>query len=123
MEMKALKQLGLILLILWVGQTIQVVWELSLPGNILGMIMLLLLLLTGIVPLKSVEKASDVLLSHLTFFFIPTGVGVMTVAYLFKGNIVPLIIILIAGMLVVMATTGLTVQLIIRRNAKKEGRE
>lgn len=120
--MKALKQLGLLLLILWIGQTIQAVFGLSLPGNVLGMMILLLLLLTGIIPLKLVEKASDVLLTHLTFFFIPTGVAVMTVAYLFEGNILRLFIIAIVGMLVVMATTGLTVQWIIRRNTRKKER-
>jgi holin-like protein len=118
--MTALKQLGLILLILWTGQTIQRVFDLSLPGNVLGMLILLLLLLTGILPLKLVEKISDVLLAHLTFLFLPTGVAVMKVAHLLSGNILKLIIVLFVSWFVVLITTGLTVQLFVRYRSGRE---
>ncbi|WP_409226761.1 CidA/LrgA family protein [Gudongella sp. SC589] len=119
--MTALKQLGLILLILWAGQTIQRVFGLSLPGNVLGMLLLLLLLLTGILPLKLVERISDVLLAHLTFLFLPTVVGIITVAHLLGDNLVWLLLILGVSLVVVMVTTGLTVQWLVRRRERKEG--
>ncbi len=119
--MTALKQLGLILLILWAGQTIQSIFSLSLPGNVLGMIILLLLLLTGILPLNLVEKISDVLLTHLTFLFLPTVVGIITVAHLLGDNLIWLMLILGASLVVVMVTTGLTVQWLVRKREGKEG--
>ncbi|WP_422485345.1 CidA/LrgA family protein [Gudongella sp. DL1XJH-153] len=118
--MTALKQLGLILLILWTGQTLQSMFGLSLPGNVLGMMILLFLLMTGILPLKLVEKAADVLLAHLTFLFLPTIVGVLTVAHLLGENLVLLLLILGVGIVVVMVTTGLTVQWILRSKEREE---
>ncbi len=93
---------------------------LSLPGNVLGMMILLFLLMTGILPLKLVEKAADVLLAHLTFLFLPTIVGVLTVAHLLGENLVLLLLILGVGIVVVMVTTGLTVQWILRSKEREE---
>ncbi len=118
--MTALKQLGLILLILWTGQTLQSVFGLSLPGNVLGMMILLFLLMTGILPLKLVEKAANVLLTHLTFLFLPTIVGVLTVAHLLGENLVLILLILGVALVVVMVTTGLTVQWVLRRKEREE---
>ena len=118
--MTALKQLGLILLILWTGQTIQSFFGLSLPGNVLGMIILLFLLMTGILPLKLVEKAANVLLAHLTFLFLPSIVGVITVAHLLGENLVLILLVLGVALVVVMVTTGLTVQWILKRKGREE---
>ncbi|MGM0396583.1 MAG: CidA/LrgA family protein [Bacillota bacterium] len=118
--MTALKQLGIILFILWTGQTIQSVFGLSLPGNVLGMMILLFLLWTGILPLKLVERISDVLLTHLTFLFLPSVVGIITVAHLLGDNLFSLLLILAVSLVVVMITTGWTVQWMVKRREGKE---
>ncbi|MDY0235169.1 MAG: CidA/LrgA family protein [Gudongella sp.] len=117
--METLKQLGIILLILWIGNFIQNIFSLALPGNVLGMIILLILLTTNILKLNSIERISETLLNHLTFLFIPTSVGIMTVLYLLKGNVISLLIIVYISLFVVMITTGLTVQFMINLKNKK----
>lgn len=119
--MKALKQLGIILLILWSGNLIQAIFELALPGNVLGMIILLILLTSNILKLSAIEKISTTLLNHLTFLFIPTAVGVITVLYLLKGNIASLLFIVFISFFVVMIVTGLTVQFMIKLRKNKRG--
>ena len=47
------------------------------PGNVLGMGLLLFLLSTGVVRVEWLEEAAELLLSHMALFFIPAGVGVM----------------------------------------------
>ena len=51
--------------------------SLALPGNLIGMLMLLTLLSSGIVRLSWVELGANVLLKHLAFFFVPIAVGLM----------------------------------------------
>ncbi len=119
--MTELKQLGIILMLLWVGQTVQGMFGLALPGNVLGMLVLLILLVTGLLKLKHVERVTEVLLGHLSFLFVPSIVGVMTVAYLFKGNVIKIFIIVFVSLIVVMVTAGRTVQWMLQRKNKKRG--
>ena len=119
--MTELKQLGIILMLLWVGQTVQGMFGLALPGNVLGMLFLLILLVTGLLKLKHVERVTEVLLGHLSFLFVPSIVGVMTVAYLFKGNVIKIFIIIFVSLLVVMVTSGRTVQWMLQRKNRKRG--
>lgn len=119
--MTELKQLGIILMLLWVGQTVQGMFGLALPGNVLGMLFLLILLVTGLLKLKHVERVTEVLLGHLSFLFVPSIVGVMTVAYLFKGNVIKIFIIVFLSLIVVMVTSGRTVQWMLQRKNRKRG--
>lgn len=119
--MTELKQLGIILLLLWIGQTLQGLFGLALPGNVLGMMLLLILLVTGVLKLENVERVTEVLLGHLSFLFVPSIVGVMTVAYLFKGNVIKIFIIIFVSLIVVMVTSGRTVQWMLQRKEKKGG--
>lgn len=117
--MKNLKQFGLILFILWIGNLLQGVFDLALPGNVIGMMILLVLLSSKILKLKSVENISSVLLDHLSFLFIPTAVGIITVLYLLEGNIAKLLFIVFISFFVVMIVTGLTIESLIRLKNKK----
>ena len=119
--MTELKQLGIIHMLLWVGQTVQGMFGLALPGNVLGMLLLLILLVTGLLKLKHVERVTEVLLGHLSFLFVPSIVGVMTVAYLFKGNVIKIFIIVFVSLIVVMVTSGRTVQWMLQRKNRKRG--
>lgn len=121
--MTELKQLGVILLLLWTGQTAQGILGLTLPGNVLGMMLLLIFLVTGVLKLKHVEKITDVLLAHLSFLFVPSIVGVMTVAYLFKGNVIKIFVIVFISLIIVMATAGWTVQWMLKKRETKGGEQ
>ena len=48
-----------------------------LPGNVLGVIVLSFLLLTGIIKESHISLAAEFLLRHLVFFFVPIAVGLM----------------------------------------------
>ena len=56
-----------------------VVWGtgVPLPGNLVGMLLLLVMLRVGVVRLEHVEEAAGLLLKHLNLFFIPLAVGLM----------------------------------------------
>ncbi len=68
---------GVLVACLLAGQGLKSVLHLILPGNILGLFILLALLLTGAVPLKWVESAARLLLWLLPFLFLPVFILAM----------------------------------------------
>jgi holin-like protein len=54
--------------------------DLPLPGNLVGMLLLLALLTSGVVRLSWIESGASLLLGHLAFFFVPIAVGLMAFA-------------------------------------------
>ena len=59
------------------GELLVAVTGLSLPGSIVGMLLLAAFLEMGWVKLEWVKAISDFLLSNLGFFFVPPGVALM----------------------------------------------
>lgn len=108
--MKLLKQMGIISGILFMGHLIEKIMRIPIPGTVLGMIILLLLLLTGIIKLRMIDEVSQFLLDHLTFFFLPAGVGLISQLDMVKEKWVPMLIVIVISTALVMIVTALTVQ-------------
>lgn len=53
---------------------------LPLPGNLIGMLLLLALLATGAIKLQWIERGATLLIRHLAFFFVPIAVGLLSYA-------------------------------------------
>lgn len=117
--MKLFREAIIILGIYLLGEFISQVLSLPIPGNILGMIILLVLLWTKVVKLDQIETISNFLLDHLAFFFIPAGVGLMTSVGIIKDSWLKLIVVCIATTIIIIASTGLIVQHITRKNTKR----
>lgn len=117
--MKLFREAIIILGIYLLGEFISEVLSLPIPGNILGMIILLFLLCTKIIKLEQIETIANFLLDHLAFFFIPAGVALMTSVDIIKDSWLKLIVVCIATTIIVIASTGLIVQYITRKNNKR----
>lgn len=117
--MKLFREAIIILGIYLIGELISKSFSLPLPGNILGMIILLILLCTKVVKVENVENVSDFFLSHLAFFFIPAGVGLISSFPSLKSNLVPILLICIITTAIVIVVTGLIVQFIINLKSSK----
>ena len=72
-----LLQVGVLYVFSLVGTWIQGVFHLSMPGSLIGMLMLFLLLSTRILPLKWFEEGAEKLLVFLPLFLIPSTTGLM----------------------------------------------
>lgn len=121
--MKLLREMLLVLAIYFVGDFISTGLHLPLPGNILGMIILLILLCTKIVKVEHVDNISTFLLDHLAFLFIPAGVGVLNAMNVLQGNITKLIIIVVTSTIVIMISTGTIVQTVMKIMDKKKNKK
>ena len=71
--MKIFREAIIIISIYLVGELISKGFSLPLPGNIIGMILLLFLLCTNIIKVEKVETISKFFIDHLAFFFIPAN--------------------------------------------------
>ena len=99
---------GLTLLLLFqlCGEFISRILDLPVPGNVLGMGLLLLALTTKLVDIKWLEEAAELLLSNLALFFVPAGVGVMVYGDLIAAEWLPISVATVLSTFVVMAVTG-----------------
>lgn len=85
------------------------------PGNLAGMVILLLLLASGIVRPAWVEPGATLLLRHLAFFFVPIAVGLMTLGEVLQAQGIPLLVVVLASAAAGVAASGLVTQAAARR--------
>ncbi|MDH3997608.1 MAG: CidA/LrgA family protein [Desulfuromonadales bacterium] len=97
---------ALLLLFQLGGEFISRWLDAPIPGSVLGMGLLLLALLAGLIELKWLEEAAELLLSNLALFFVPAGVGVMVYADLIAREWLPIVVATVVSTFAVLAATG-----------------
>ncbi|WP_456379555.1 CidA/LrgA family protein [Thiolapillus sp.] len=80
------------------------------PGPVLGMLLLFLTMLLSKKYAPSVDVASTALLSHLSLLFVPAGVGMMVHFEHLANEWLPIVVALVLGTVVTMATSALVMQ-------------
>jgi len=80
------------------------------PGNVLGMVLLLLALLLEVIKVEWVTDASELLLTHMALFFIPVGVAVMLYFDLLAREWLPIVAATVLSTFVVIAITALVTE-------------
>lgn len=110
--MKFTQQFLIILLFVVLGETTSNILPITIPGNILGMLLLLIALDSGIMKLSLIEDVSNALLSHLGIFFIPAGVSILTVLSIIQPVWLWIVVISVSSTVFVMISTALVVNFI-----------
>ena len=59
----------------------------------------------------------------MLIFFVPSAVGIMDTFFAYKSSMLAIILIAVISTVVVMVTTGLTAQLVIKITHKKGGKK
>lgn len=104
--LKIIIQIFVLYAFCWIG-TVLVEWlHIPLPGSIIGLLLLLGCLLSGIMPAKFVKEGAGFLLPILTLLFIPATVGIMNYPELLSGYGVILIVIVTISTLITLVLTG-----------------
>ncbi|MCM3724184.1 CidA/LrgA family protein [Neobacillus cucumis] len=116
---KFLIQLIILIVIYQVGNLTVKYLHLQIPGNVLGIVVLLVLLLSGLIKVDQIEWAAGWLLKHLGFFFIPISVGLMTLGDIFKTKGWILLVILFISAIMGIIAAGKTTQAVITKNQKE----
>lgn len=113
--MKLVRQATFLLFIAFIGEVLNKVIFIPLPGSVLGLLVLLALLLLKWVSIEQIEELSTFLMNHLAIFFVPAGVGLINVLGILKETWFILLMISVSTTLLVLLATAFVVQQIRRR--------
>lgn len=89
------------------------------PGNIIGMVILLVLLTTNVLKLSMIEETGNFMLKYMGFFFVPLTVGLMESYKLIQSSIIQIVIILVLSCIIVMLVSGKVTDLLISYGREK----
>ena len=117
--MKHMKQFGIILVVTCIGEILKLFIPLPVPGSIYGLLLMLFLLMTHIVPLEEVREAGEFLIEIMPMMFIPAAVGLLESVEQLKPMLLPLCVITAATTVLVMGVTGKVSDFLIGRGKKK----
>jgi len=118
--MHYLKQFTVIIAISAISELLAIFIPLHIPASIYGMSLLFLLLMTGVLKLNQVESAANLLLAIMPALFVVSGAGLITSYGQIAENFASWIAVNIGSTIVILATTGLLAQGLIRRKKAKE---
>jgi holin-like protein len=118
--MKFIYQLGIILVITFIGEVVYRLIPLPIPAGIYGLLIMLLCLKTKIVKIEKVNQAGGFLLEIMPLMFIPAAVGLISVWKELAGVLLPVITITFLTTVIVMAATGKMAQFIIYKGKSEE---
>jgi len=112
--MPFLTGLAWLLLCQTAGELLARLWQLPLPGPVVGMLLLLLALRWPQVR-TPVGAVADALLAHLSLLFVPVGVGVMTHLGLLSQYGLRMLVAIVLSTWVGLAVTALVLRWLLRR--------
>ncbi|MGN7468596.1 CidA/LrgA family protein [Brevibacillus sp. SAFN-007a] len=117
--MKMVTGIGILLAFYGVGVLASEWLHVPLPGNLVGMLLLTLGLVTGWVRMEWVEQASLLLVRHMMLFFVPIIVGVVGYLKWFVQAPWPIALSMTVAPMLVMLVTGRVVQRYLHRQQQK----
>jgi holin-like protein len=112
-------QLGALVLVNELAYATVGALRLPVPGNLVGMLVLLALLWAGIVRLEWIQSGATLLTRHLAFFFIPITVGLMAFAHLFVERGVAIVATLALSAAIGMGLAGHAAQALAGRRDRR----
>ena len=104
-----------ILVLQLIGEALQKYFNLSIPGPVIGLILMLLTLmminskkLNMLAPLRTnIINTSETLLSYLSLLFVPIGVGVVMHLQLLEMQLLRILVVILIGTMSTMIFTSL----------------
>ncbi len=106
-----------------IGALIAGTTTLPVPGNVVGMVLLVAALLAGVVRVEWIESAADLLVDNLAFLFVPAGVGIMSHFDLIAREWLPISISVVGSLVLVLVVTGKGCEIAARYAARRGRRE
>lgn len=118
--MKHIFRLTVILVISLLGELLNALIPLPIPGSIYGLVLMLAGLCTGLISFEKVKTTGRFLIEIMPVMFIPAAVGLIDSWVAVKSMLVPVLVIMVVSTFVVMGVTGYVTQALMRRNERGE---
>jgi holin-like protein len=90
-----------------------------LPGPVLGMALLAVILAAFKRIPDGLATTSDALLKAMPLFFIPAGVGILTLSETFRAAWLPIVVALVGSTAIAMAVTALVMKAVLKWRGTK----
>ena len=113
-------QLAVIFAICLAGEFLHRIVGIPLPGNIIGMVLLLALLCLKIIKPEQISGVSSFFLNYLALFFLPPSIAIMAVGDDVLSKWPLLLGLCIVFTLITLAVSGRCTQLLIRKQEYRE---
>ena len=113
-------QLAVIFAICLAGEFLHRIVGIPLPGNIIGMVLLLALLCLKIIKPEQISGVSSFFLNYLALFFLPPSIAIMAVGDDVLSKWPLLLCLCIVFTLITLAVSGRCTQLFIRKQEYRE---
>ena len=110
-----LKGFAILFTLQWTSVVIIDALKIPFPAPLLGMLLLLLLLWTHVLPAKHIEDACDVLIGKMGVLFLPASVSIVLYLDIIKAELVPMAITIIACSLAVLCVTAAALEIYLGR--------
>ena len=120
--MKYIGQIGLLMLVTFLGELFNKVLPWPVPGSIYGFILMLLSLQLKIIRLEMIKDVADFLLDIMPVMFIPAAVGLLVIWEDVSQYMGQILLICITTTLIVMVTTGKVTDLILGKAGDENDR-
>ncbi|WP_291972088.1 CidA/LrgA family protein [Candidatus Symbiopectobacterium sp.] len=111
-----LRAFALIYLCLFAGNAISALLPLTIPGSIIGMLILFALLASQILPAPWVKPGCQLMIRYMALLFVPIGVGVMNYYDLLSKQFGTIVVSCLISTLVVMLVVGFCTQFMQREH-------
>jgi holin-like protein len=82
----------------------------TVPGSVVGMLLLTVLLETRLLPVAWVRPAADFLVRHLALLYVPAGVALLAYWSAVRGELLAVALAALASLVAVLVVVGLIVQ-------------
>lgn len=120
--MNYLRELGVILALCTAGDVLSALIGGALPGNVLGMMLLLVLLVTRVLKARHIEHAADFFLKNMAIFFLPVSLGILELYAELHSQLAAILAVCVLTTFVTAFVTAGTVHLVLRlQQRSREG--
>lgn len=113
--MKYLSQCAFIFGFTFLGEVLHAILPLPIPAAIYGLCLLFIALCAGLVKPEQVSGVSRFLIAVMGILFVAPGVNLMDSVALLQGNLVGIVVVVLASTVVVFGAAGLITQWILGR--------
>ena len=120
MSLNAVMQFMRILCVSLIGEALSFLIPLPVPASIYGILLMLLLLITGVLHMDQVKGAASFLIEIMPLMFIPAAVGLMQSYSLLTPSLAAYAVIIAVSTFAVMGVTGRVAQHVIRSKRNQE---
>ncbi|EXU75266.1 CidA/LrgA family protein [Erwinia mallotivora] len=97
----------IIYLCLWAGNGIARLLPVTIPGSIIGMLILFALLATQLLAVEWVKPGCWLLIRYMALLFVPISVGVMNYTDILSAQFGPIVVSVVVSTFIVLTTVGL----------------